>query len=443
MSENVIFHEKKHGVCGFIASKEIRVLLGKDYVERNYVEVDSEIMVTESKLIITPKVKNSKEIIIPINKIAHIEKKGEFESHKCDKKCFSWIFLQNGTKYRITFNGKSRNKLEKTYDMGLNNAFYGALRLPLRKVYQEKQRKKRGLLQKKEETKINWFRSKIKNYLAPYNEITFEKIAAYFDVNVILVEEELKKMIANNAIKGKLNSTGIVFEGQARAHQVQQSVVINATLPSGTTEVESRALICPQCKAPLNREPPCECEYCNFLINNSNKSSLNSLGNIIGILNQGDNNINNEKLDEVYEEVNEISNKLDKIDGKIEQLTVDMDANKLLEYLEQEKKSPEKILEKVIKNMKKNNFSEEEVLDFLTRLKTAIWKQTVWGKAFEKSWKEKIIHYLKVTAKSIFCTFWGSYWGSFYTTAANGIVNLLENKEKKEMVKEIINRAIE
>ncbi|MFX1299016.1 MAG: hypothetical protein ACFFD2_29680, partial [Promethearchaeota archaeon] len=177
---------------------------------------------------------------------------------------------------------------------------------------------------------------------------------------------------------------------------------------------------------PLRSEPPCKCEYCNFLISKANTSALDGLGNIIGILNQDGTTINNELLDEVYEEVKDISEKLDKIDGKIEQITIDMDANKLLEYLEQERKSPEKILEKAIKNMKKHNFSEEEVLDFLTRLKTAIWKQTVWGKVFEKSWKEKIIYYLKKGCVWLLNQFWGSIWGSTYELATKGIISLLE-----------------
>ncbi len=271
MSENILFHEKKHGLCGFITNKEIRVLLGKDYVERNYVEVESEIMVTETKIIITPKMKNYDSITLPINQIVHVEKKGEFEVDKCDKKCFSWIFLQNGVNYKITFNRGANNKSEKTYDMDLNNAFYGALRLPLRQIHQERQRKKRNLLQKKEKTKINWFRSRIKKYLIPYNEITFKKIAADFDLNIILVEEELKKMIANDIIKGKLIPNGIVFSSQTHNQQVQQSFVINATLPSGTIEVGSRASICPQCKAPLKREPPCKCDYCSFLISSPDR----------------------------------------------------------------------------------------------------------------------------------------------------------------------------
>lgn len=438
MSENTLFHAKKHCICAFMKDKEVNVLLGKDYSERTYAELDSEVMVTETRIIIKPKVKNSKTIILPMNQVANIEKKGEFGADKCDNKCFSWIYMQNGDEYKIFFNRNFNKKSMNLYDLELNNAFYGALILPLRKIRQERQRKKRELEQKRQEVKIKKFRSKIKKYLIPYGEITFEKIAADFKLNTYDVINELERMISNNVINGKLNSNGITFEKQAK--QVQQSVVINAQLPSGTTENKLESLHCPQCKAPLDQEPPCKCEYCNFLISNSNQSSLDSLGNIIGILNQGD-NLDNGTLEEVYEEVKEISTKLDKIDGNIEQMTIDMDANKLLDFLQQEKKSPEKILEKVIKNMKKYNFSEDEVLDFLTKLKAAIWKQTAWGKAFEKSWKEKIVHYLKVAAKSILSTFWGSYWGSIYSNVINGIVNLFENKDKKEMTKQIINKA--
>jgi hypothetical protein len=42
-------------------------------------------------------------------------------------------------------------------------------------------------------------------------------------------------------------------------------------------------------------------------------------------------------------------------------MTVNLDANQLLQYLEDESKDPQKILKKVLTNMKKHRFTEEQV----------------------------------------------------------------------------------
>ena len=72
-----------------------------------------------------------------------------------------------------------------------------------------------------------------------------------------------------------------------------------------------------------------------------------------------------------------------------------MDANALLDELEKEKKSPEKILEKVAENMKKNNWSEEKIRNFLDKLKLALEKRADRITAFKKGWKDKLIGGLK------------------------------------------------
>lgn len=75
---------------------------------------------------------------------------------------------------------------------------------------------------------------------------------------------------------------------------------------------------------------------------------------------------------------------------------VEGDVNLLVTELGKERKSPEKIIEKVAKNMKKNNWSEEKINDFLEKLKLALEKKAEYITAFKKDWKEKLIGGLKV-----------------------------------------------
>jgi len=75
---------------------------------------------------------------------------------------------------------------------------------------------------------------------------------------------------------------------------------------------------------------------------------------------------------------------IDKIDESTKEIIDNEDANKLMDYLEKERKSPEDILNKIIENIKKNKWDQDKIIDFLRKIRGALEKKAEWGIAFQK-----------------------------------------------------------
>ncbi|NVM01190.1 MAG: PCI domain-containing protein [Candidatus Helarchaeota archaeon] len=108
-------------------------------------------------------------------------------------------------------------------------------------------------------TKMNRLRNELIEYIKPYDEITFSKIANYFNVTTNIIESELKKILQDNKIKGRLISDRIIL--REAPSTVEQTVYL--TIPPKT---RLTALKCPNCQAPLDFMPPCKCEHCGVMI---------------------------------------------------------------------------------------------------------------------------------------------------------------------------------
>ena len=111
--------------------------------------------------------------------------------------------------------------------------------------------------------KVFFYQNKFKNqfldYIAPYDEITFEKIAEYFKLDKNEIENEIKKLLKNGNIKGRLLSDRIIL--REPTSKIAETVYI--TIPPRT---KLTALNCPNCKSPLELMPPCNCEHCGVMI---------------------------------------------------------------------------------------------------------------------------------------------------------------------------------
>ena len=115
------------------------------------------------------------------------------------------------------------------------------------------------LKNKVKDYKMPDFQDKILDYINPYDEITFEKIANHFDIGELRIENLIKKMLSDNKIKGRLLSDRIVL--REPTSKIADTVYI--TIPPRT---KLTALKCPSCQAPLDYMPPCKCEHCGVMI---------------------------------------------------------------------------------------------------------------------------------------------------------------------------------
>lgn len=103
------------------------------------------------------------------------------------------------------------------------------------------------------------FKSELFDYIAPYDEISFEKLANHFYLEKTYIEDEIKEMLQSGSIKGSLVSDRIKLR--------EQSSRLGQTIRDITPpNVELTALKCPNCKSPLENTPPCKCEYCGVMI---------------------------------------------------------------------------------------------------------------------------------------------------------------------------------
>ncbi len=116
-----------------------------------------------------------------------------------------------------------------------------------------------GLEGFKLEEGLKKFKNELFEYIKPYDEITFEKLADNFDIPKNIVEKEIIKLIEMNSLKGRLVSDRIIL--REPTSKLEQTVYIN--IPPQT---KITALKCPNCQAPLEFMPPCTCEHCGVLI---------------------------------------------------------------------------------------------------------------------------------------------------------------------------------
>ena len=90
---------------------------------------------------------------------------------------------------------------------------------------------------------INKFKKDLINYIKDYYEVSFEKLAEFFNINEDFIEKIVKKLVLNKEIEAKLHSDCITLQ-----------------------KSDFEPIKCPNCHAPLEKVPPCKCEHCGFLI---------------------------------------------------------------------------------------------------------------------------------------------------------------------------------
>ena len=99
----------------------------------------------------------------------------------------------------------------------------------------------------------------------------------------------------------------------------------------------------------------------------------------------------------IHKSTERIMGKLDEIIGKLDEVIDNEDANALLGFLQKE--SPDKVLDRVVKNIQENSWPKEKINRFLEKIKLALEKKVDWSIALKKNWKEKLKAGLKGTFK--------------------------------------------
>ncbi len=163
------------------------------------------------------------------------------------------------------------------------------------------------LLDQQQELRIDKLRANILEYISPYDEITFGTIADHFKLSFEVVQNEIKKMIENKKLKGKLCLDKIIlreplkeafkinlfdyikpydevtFESLSKHFKLDKDFIENeikrmlkdgklqGSLCSDKIILRERTpkltlLKCPNCNAPLESKPPCKCDHCGVLI---------------------------------------------------------------------------------------------------------------------------------------------------------------------------------
>ncbi|MFX0137972.1 MAG: PCI domain-containing protein [Candidatus Hodarchaeota archaeon] len=89
------------------------------------------------------------------------------------------------------------------------------------------------------------FKAKFFDYIAPYDEITFKDLSEHFKLDKNYIENEIKKMLANGNLTGRLCS---------------DRIILRELTPKLT------AMKCPNCNAPLESKPPCKCDHCGIIV---------------------------------------------------------------------------------------------------------------------------------------------------------------------------------
>ncbi|MFX0141424.1 MAG: PCI domain-containing protein [Candidatus Hodarchaeota archaeon] len=206
--------------------------------------IDSIIYLYNDKIIILPK-KHTKTMIFPINEISNAreEKKGGFVGGAT---FINIINLKNGQTFYIHFIEPWGEGFNKT----MHKKFINLLTI---QVQEQKRYEKERIANLKN------FSENVLEYISPYDEIGFAKLAEHFNLEKSYIENEIKKMLNNGSIKARLLSDRIIL--REPTPKFEQTVYI--TIPPRT---KLTALKCPSCQAPLDYMPPCKCEHCGVMI---------------------------------------------------------------------------------------------------------------------------------------------------------------------------------
>ncbi|MHA1380230.1 MAG: PCI domain-containing protein [Candidatus Helarchaeota archaeon] len=386
LTEKILFENNKNGYCGLLMDVKYFETFWRTKKRRAQVDFKAEIKATEKHIFINPLKIKLNPIKIVINDIISLEKSGEFENEDYLHSDITWIQLKDTSKYKIYFKDEKKD----IFDPKLNNTFFEAVNWTFRKVQKQREDKYIKKRLKTKLQKINKFKNVIKEYLFPYYEIKFEKIAQDFNLDLQIVETEIKKLIKDNVIHARVVSDGIVLNTSIQSSQqpIQQSVFI--TMPEGS---ELYALSCPLCHASLPEQPPCICDYCGELIQLKN-SQIKDMFRNSGIMNR-DIVVSEPTITKnFYDAVKEDSAEKDELDEKFESIIISMNTDQLIDYLKAENRNPQILFQKVTQTITKHNFNKSQVIKFLKKLKTSIDNRILWNNTFEKSWKGKIIDFL-------------------------------------------------
>ena len=96
----------------------------------------------------------------------------------------------------------------------------------------------------KNEIKIK-FKKEFYEFIAPYDEVTFESLSEHFNLDKNYIENKIISMVKKGSLKARLCSDRIILKDLTP---------------------ELGVLKCPNCGAPLNSMPPCKCEHCGIMV---------------------------------------------------------------------------------------------------------------------------------------------------------------------------------